>query len=224
MSAIKLGPRRNERHHHPHHLQQLPYPHQLAISRSSNPDFSGTSMSSVTPRPSTNAVVAICRTAMRWSRSPVDLAGVREPRPGFARRISTRRRGACGEIIDVRPPGCFERADFDQLFDDCLKFQAGLRPGHSHPVQLECTRPHQRPSASGAPAVNLDNTLSNANIAVLSVQTLIASNRTAIDLSVSNLKAPPIGSINLMADVRKGKGWPENCSKMRKWRQKCQKL
>jgi len=53
---------------------------------------------------------------------------------------------------------------------------------------------------------NLDNTLSNANLLVLSVQDLVASNRASIELSLSNLQSATHRFDMLMANVEQGDG------------------
>jgi hypothetical protein len=53
---------------------------------------------------------------------------------------------------------------------------------------------------------NLDNTLSNANVVVLSLGNLVDSNRTSIDLAISNLQSATHRFDLLMANVEQGEG------------------
>jgi len=54
--------------------------------------------------------------------------------------------------------------------------------------------------------IQLDNTLSNANTVVLSLQDLVATNRPSIDLSISNLQSATHRFDLLMANVEQGEG------------------
>jgi phospholipid/cholesterol/gamma-HCH transport system substrate-binding protein len=54
--------------------------------------------------------------------------------------------------------------------------------------------------------IQLDNTLSNANTLVLSVEDLVATNRASIDLAISNLQSATYRLDMLMANIDRGEG------------------
>ena len=167
--------------------------------------FLGDQYVAITPRLSTNLVVAYLRNGDEVvAKAPWTLIGV-------ANRVLTslgnfdEAAASLRETIDAVHQGALSDQTLSNFSATVANFKQASAEAAVTLSNLNALVLTNGPSI-GRAGTNLDTTLSNANNVVLSVQSLIASNRVAIDLSVSNLESATHRFDMLMADVQEGQG------------------